>query len=119
MLDISCSSLTLDNDSALKERKVIESSEVYMTRDLHFIHAHQLHYATLLQDMRKSVQFMLETPNPAMDSLNILPEKRRFSSKLLEKECNHLLYEIERLEMQLHMHDSRLKNVINLVCLVL
>ncbi|KAJ8080667.1 hypothetical protein PM082_017501 [Marasmius tenuissimus] len=97
------------------ERKVMESSEVYMTRDLHFIRAHHLHYASMLQDMRKSVRFILTTPNPAMDSADITPEKKTFSAKLLEKECNHLLYEIERLEMQLHMQDSRLKNVMNLV----
>ncbi|KAK1231177.1 hypothetical protein PQX77_005703 [Marasmius sp. AFHP31] len=97
------------------ERKVMESSEVYMTRDLHFIRAHHLHYASMLEDMRKSVRFILTTPNPAMDSANITPEKKTFSSKLMEKECNHLLYEIERLERQLHMQDSRLKNVMNLV----
>ncbi|KAL0563643.1 hypothetical protein V5O48_018421 [Marasmius crinis-equi] len=50
-----------------------------------------------------------------MDSLSIPENVKLYSSKLLEKECNHLLGEIERLEMQLHMQDQRLKNVMNLV----
>ncbi|KAK1231178.1 hypothetical protein PQX77_005704 [Marasmius sp. AFHP31] len=97
------------------ESKVMKTPGVYMTRDLHFIRAHHLHYTSLLKDMRKSVQFILDTPNPAMDSAGVKPEVRRDSFKKLKKECNHLLYEVERLEMQLHTQDSRLKNVMNLV----
>jgi len=91
------------------------SSQVHLTRDLHHIRAHHLHYASLLQDMRKSIRFIQTTPNPAMDSVDIPPQVKLDSAKLLEKECNYLLSEIERLDMQLHLQDSRLKNVMNLV----
>ncbi|KAG7088496.1 hypothetical protein E1B28_012484 [Marasmius oreades] len=95
------------------EKTVMDSADMYMTRGLHFIRAHHLHYASLLQDMKKSVRFVLTTPNPAME--NVAEDVKLFSEKLLEKECNNLLIEIERLEMQLNMQDQRLKNVMNLV----
>ncbi|KAF9267493.1 hypothetical protein L218DRAFT_1061315 [Marasmius fiardii PR-910] len=95
------------------EKTVVGSSDIYTTRDLHFIRAHLLHYASLLQDMRKSVRFILSTVNPVMD--NVAEDVKIFSGKLLEKECNNLLIEIERLETQLNMQDQRLKNVMNLV----
>lgn len=87
---------------------------MFLTHQLHIIRAHHLHYSSLLEDFSKAVQFIKDTPNPAMDSL---PEEERvFSGKLLQKECDHLLIEIERLEMGRKMQDKRLKNVMNLVC---
>ncbi|KAF9076893.1 cora-like Mg2+ transporter protein-domain-containing protein [Rhodocollybia butyracea] len=88
----------------LMESQIMRSSEMTLTRDLHTIQAHQLHYSSLLEDFRKSVEFILNTPNPAMDA-----------RKLLEKECLNLLIEVERLEKSREMQERRLKNVMNLV----
>jgi 3-methyladenine DNA glycosylase AlkC len=84
-----------------------------LTHELHRIRAHLLFFSSLLEDFKKSVIFILETPNPAMDSLP--DDERLFSRKLLEKECNNLLIEIERFEKARQMQDKRLKNVMNLV----
>ncbi|KAK0484497.1 hypothetical protein IW261DRAFT_1456929 [Armillaria novae-zelandiae] len=95
------------------ETSVLDPSNLFLTRELHIIRAHHLHYSSLLEDMKKAVVFILDTPNPAMDTL---PEKdKQFSRKLLEKECRNLLSEIDRLEMSRRMQDKRLKNVMNLV----
>lgn len=96
------------------ETRVLTTRELQLTRELHDIRAHHLHYSSLLEDFRKSVLFILDTPNPAMDSL---PDKeKQFSRKLLEKECKNLILEIDRLELSRRMQDKRLKNVMNLVC---
>ena len=50
-----------------------------------------------------------------MDSEDVTEAERINSRKLLEKECNNLLVEIERLEQARSMQDKRLKNVMNLV----
>ncbi|EEB90178.1 hypothetical protein MPER_11654 [Moniliophthora perniciosa FA553] len=104
---------TLYNHICYLETQVMTTSDMRMTQSLHIIRAHHLHYTSLLEDFRKSILFILNTPNPAMDSLSELD--RAFSKKLLEKECNHLLSEIDRLEMGRMMQDKRLKNVMNLV----
>ncbi|KAF5390536.1 hypothetical protein D9757_002594 [Collybiopsis confluens] len=84
-----------------------------LTRSLHTIQAHLLHYSSLLEDFRKSIKFIVDTPNPAMES--IPEEERLMSRKLLEKECSNLLIEVERLEKSRLMQERRLKNVMNLV----
>lgn len=68
--------------------------------ELHRIRAHLLHYASLLDDFKKSVKFVLTTPNPAMDSRNV-PENgtaemltKEESAELLKKECDNLISEI-------------------------
>ncbi|KAJ7481580.1 hypothetical protein FB451DRAFT_1338315 [Mycena latifolia] len=95
------------------ETQVITTSNLLLTRELHIIRAHQLHYSALLEDFRKAVNFVRETPNPAMDAR---PEEERvFSRNLLERECKNLLSEIDRLEKARRMQDKRLKNVMNLV----
>ncbi|KAG7087460.1 hypothetical protein E1B28_013426 [Marasmius oreades] len=95
------------------ETQVMTTSDMLITRRLHIIRAHHLHYSSLLEDFRKAVLFILNTPNPAMDSL---PDKDRLNSQsLLVKECNHLLSEIDRLERGRRMQDKRLKNVMHLV----
>ncbi|KAJ7507271.1 hypothetical protein B0H11DRAFT_1970976 [Mycena galericulata] len=95
------------------ETRVINTSDLLLTRELHVIRAHHLHYSALLEDLRKAVVFVLDTRNPAMEAL---PEEERLSSRqLLERECKTLLNEIERLEMGRTMQDNRLKNVMNLV----
>ncbi|KAJ7135427.1 hypothetical protein C8R43DRAFT_1020979 [Mycena crocata] len=95
------------------ETQVINTSDLLLTRELHIIRAHHLHYSALLEDFRKTVDFVLQTPNPAMDALP--EEDRLFSRRLLERECKNLLSEIDRLEMGRKMQDKRLKNVMNLV----
>ncbi|KAF7343483.1 hypothetical protein MVEN_01781200 [Mycena venus] len=95
------------------ETQVINTSDLHLTRELHIIRAHHLHYSALLEDFRKAVDFVLNTPNPAMDSL---PEEERDSSRrLLQRECKNLLSEINRLEQGRAMQDKRLRNVLNLV----
>jgi hypothetical protein len=92
---------------------VITTSDLLLTRELHIIRAHHLHYSALLEDFRKAVDFVRTTPNPAMDALP--SEERLFSLSLLERECRNLLDEVDRLEKGRRMQDKRLKNVMNLV----
>ncbi|KAJ7747969.1 hypothetical protein DFH07DRAFT_830716 [Mycena maculata] len=98
---------------AFLETRVINTSNLLLTRELHIIRAHHLHYSALLEDFRKTVVFVQDTPNPAMDALS--DEERLYSRRLLERECNTLLNEIDRLEMGRKMQEKRLKNVMNLV----
>lgn len=80
---------------------------------MHVIRAHLLHYTNLLEDFRKSIQFIKDTPNPAMDFFS--DEDKEMSGNLLYKECDTLLAEVARLEMARGMQSKRLKNVMNLV----
>ncbi|KIY69198.1 hypothetical protein CYLTODRAFT_420913 [Cylindrobasidium torrendii FP15055 ss-10] len=95
------------------ETQVIITANIKLTRELHLIQAHLLHYASLLDDIRKSVVFILQTPNPAMEG--VASDGKELSEALLEKECNTLLQEVERLEASRMMMEKRLKNVMNLV----
>lgn len=95
------------------ETQVLSTSNITITRELHLIRAHLLHYASLLGDLKKTVVFILDTENPAME---VYPEaERQLSRLLLVKECNNLLLETDRLESSRQMQDKRLKNVMNLV----
>jgi hypothetical protein len=85
-----------------------------LTQELHIIRAHQLHYSSLLDDFRKTVEFIRVTRNPAMESF---PEAiRTRSTDLMMRECSNLHNEIDRLDMSRRMLDRQLKNVMNLVC---
>ncbi|KAF7329843.1 hypothetical protein MKEN_00247700 [Mycena kentingensis (nom. inval.)] len=95
------------------EAQVINTSDARLTQELHVIRAHLLHHCALLDDFRKAVDFILDTPNPAMDALPELD--REASRRVLERECKNLLSEIQRLEGSRSMQDKRLKNVMNLV----
>lgn len=99
----------------LQETRVINTSDMSLTQELHIIRAHQLHYSSLLDDFKKIVEFVRTTKNPAMDALD--EAVRKESADLMDRECNYLLSEIKRLEMGRRMQDKRLKNVMNLVCL--
>jgi hypothetical protein len=99
-----------------QEERVIETNNITITRELHLISAHLLHYASLLEDFRKSVQFVLDTPNPAMESDMFTDEDRENDRRLLEQEAGNLLAEIKRLGMLRSMQNKRLKNVMDLVC---
>jgi len=85
-----------------------------ITRQLHVLQAHLLHYQSLLHHFKTSVNFIQETPNPAMESLVFDDEQRAISKELMEKECKNLLSEIERLEQRRNMLSNRLKNAIDL-----
>jgi len=68
--------------------------------DLHRIRAHLLHYASLLDDFKKSVLFVLNNRNPAMDCQDV-PDNgaadmltKEESAERLKTECNNLLSEI-------------------------
>ncbi|KAG6868400.1 hypothetical protein C0993_003636 [Termitomyces sp. T159_Od127] len=102
-------------DEALEESRVIHSNDIDLTQELHVIQAHLLHYASLLEDFRKSVVFVLKTPYPGLDNSRYTPEYRERSKALMEKECDNLLSEIERLDKARSMQIKRLKNVMNLV----
>src|ERR1700683_1319484 len=92
--------------------RAIRTNESALTQELHVIRAHLLHYTGLLEDFRKSVQFIKDTPNPAMDANSEVAEASR---ELLDRECDTLLSEISRLEMTRDMQNKRVKNVMNLV----
>lgn len=74
---------------------------IYFSRlDLHRIRAHLLHYTSLLDDFRKSVLFVLNNPNPAMDCQDAPDDgttdmlTKEESAERLKTECNNLLSEI-------------------------
>jgi hypothetical protein len=96
-----------------QETQVIETNQMRLTNELHVIRAHQLHYLELLEDFRKSVEFVLKYPNPMSD--NAPEAEKKLTKELLERECNQLLAGINRLEMSRKLQDKRLKNVMNLV----
>ena len=84
-----------------------------LTRELHIIRAHHLHYLSLLDHYTKHITFIRNTPNPAMDGLD--EEDRLSSKKLLNRECDNLMNEINRLNSELSTQERRLKNVMALV----
>ncbi|KAJ8488753.1 hypothetical protein ONZ45_g13834 [Pleurotus djamor] len=108
------------------ESLVMETNEMRLTQELHIIRAHILHYESLLDDFRKTVNFVKNTPNPAMatvvdssSSSSAMEEDSvtldgALSDHLLFRECDHLLSEIVRLKETLDMQDKRLKNVMHL-----
>ena len=91
------------------------TTQLKYTRELHKLQAHLLYYQQLLRDFRKSVEFVRDTPNPAMDHESISDLDRKTSKELLEQESNHLLSEIDRLEKQRQIQSDRLKNAMDLV----
>ncbi|KAF9447468.1 hypothetical protein P691DRAFT_760751 [Macrolepiota fuliginosa MF-IS2] len=105
----------LYNHICALESEVLEHNELSFTQELHRIRAHLLHYTSLLADFRKTVQFVVETPYPALDNeSHFTKEAGEKSKELLRKEGRNLLNEIERLEMGRKMQDKRLTNVMQL-----
>jgi len=92
------------------ETAVINTSSMELTEELHIIRAHLLHYSSLLVAFQKMVQFILDTPNPALTA-----SQREISDPLMRRECNTLLEEIDRLDKERMMQERRLKNVMDLV----
>lgn len=97
------------------ESKVINTGKWRINQELHVIRAHQLYYTSLLDDVRKTVEFISKHKNPAMESGRIPKLERELNDRFLERECGHLILEIDRLTKDLEMQQSRLKNVMNLV----
>lgn len=96
-----------------QESNVISTSNMTLSRELHIIRAHQLHYSSLLEDFRKTIAFIRATKNPALDSF---PKPTRLrSADLMKRECTNLMNEIDRLDMSREMVDKQLKSVMNLV----
>jgi hypothetical protein len=98
---------------AEQESRVITTAEMPITRELHIIRAHHLHYISLLDHYTKHINFIKSTPNPAMEGL--CEEEREKSANLLKRECDNLLNEVKRLNNDLNTQERRLKNVMDLV----
>ncbi|KAI6021825.1 cora-like Mg2+ transporter protein-domain-containing protein [Pisolithus microcarpus] len=92
------------------ESQVLGTNDINLTRELHKVQAYLLYYQQLLQDFHKSVDFVKNTPNPAMQG----DEDEINSAELLAREVDNLLSEIGRLEGQRTMQSDRLKNVMQL-----
>ncbi|KAF8157287.1 hypothetical protein BJ912DRAFT_1035868 [Pholiota molesta] len=95
------------------ETRVITTAEMPLTRELHIIRAHHLHYTSLLDDFQKHVIFIRDTHNPAMEAFS--EKVRKDSKSIMHRECENLLTECKRLKGELHMQERRLKNVMGLV----
>jgi hypothetical protein len=87
--------------------------DVTNSKELHDIRAHQLYYSLLLDDFRRTVNFIRNTRNPVMDTMSKLSRSR--SADLMRRECDNLLAEIDRLDGSRQMVDHQLKNAMNLV----
>lgn len=87
-----------------------------LTTELHKIRAHHLHYSILLSDLEKHIVFIRDTRNPTMDDME--QEDRDNSKETMDRECQNLLTEGERLRSELSMQELRLKNALTLVCSV-
>ncbi|CAA7262488.1 unnamed protein product [Cyclocybe aegerita] len=94
------------------ETQVIATDDIQMTHELHVVRAHLLHYESLLHDFKKTVTFVMDTPNPRM--LAGSEEDKARSAEIMQRECKTLLTEINRLQVSRNMQDKRLKNVMNL-----
>lgn len=105
--------LHLNECSLSQETRVLHTTNIKLTHELHSIRAHHLHYTSLLEDYQKHVKFIHDTKNPMLDSFS--HEDKKFSREILERECNNLSAEIKRLKDQLYMQERRLKNVMGLV----
>lgn len=106
-----------------QETRVMMASEMTITQELHILRAHNLHYASLLRDLRKTVEFISTHAHSLPDSI-YRPEKYDADKTIpiqaaVRLECVNLLESVERLEMAQKMHDDRLNNVMNLVRLIL
>ncbi|KAL4268317.1 Cora superfamily [Pleurotus pulmonarius] len=105
------------------ESGVMSTNDPKMTHELHVIRAHILHYESLLGDFRKTIQFVEKIHNPALVNTTVPPSSSSATllngandewKDLLDKECEHMLSGVDRLEEALKMHDKRLRNVMNL-----
>lgn len=84
------------------------------TQALHKIDAYLLHYTSLLNDFRISVEFISNTSNPPIVASSPQNESTEGMSAL-KGECDNLLREIGRLREEVVRLEQRLKNVMQLV----
>ncbi|KAK7052405.1 hypothetical protein R3P38DRAFT_3306138 [Favolaschia claudopus] len=98
------------------EGRVMTMTDMTLTQQLHVVRAHLLHYSSLLEDFRKTVVFIANTPNPMLEHprADVSPETIPLVKDLMRRESNNLLNEIARLEQNRNMQDKRLKNVMDL-----
>ena len=93
----------------------MQEKAVRLTQELYIIRAHLLHWSSLLDDLEKTVRFIRDYKNPAMDSPNVTEEERQLSAILLARECDNLDDEINRLEKARNTQGKRVKNAMDLV----
>ena len=93
--------------------RVISAAEIPLTREMHVIRAHQLHYSALLSDLNKHIVFIRDTYNPCMDGAAL--SDRRLSKALMKRECGNLMTETKRLQDELLTQQQRLTNLMDLV----
>ena len=93
---------------------MIDHNQIKLTQQLHVIRAHLLHHESLLDNFKKSVEFVRDTPNCSMIHETLQTDMNK-SGVLLEKECNILIEQIERLEKGRQMQNMRVQNVMALV----
>lgn len=94
------------------ETQVLSTNDIQLTRQLHIVQAHLLHYRSLLQAFRKSVEFVRDTRNPAVSVLG--KQEQYESAQILQREADNLLSEISRLESLRMIQSDRLKNIMDL-----
>ena len=75
--------------------KLIDTGIRRINQDLHIIRASQLHYTSLLDDARKTVEFIRKHKNPAMDSGKLTSEKE-LNDMFLERERDHLILDLDQ-----------------------
>jgi hypothetical protein len=97
------------------ETNGLSTNDNNLTTELHTIQAQLLHYASLLEEFRKSVTFIRNTPSPVLESSEFTDHARRDTNKLMRKECDNLLSEIERLDFQLRNITDLAKATVNFV----
>ncbi|KAG1896143.1 uncharacterized protein F5891DRAFT_609260 [Suillus fuscotomentosus] len=93
----------------------LSTNDNNLTTELHTIQARLLHYASLLEDFRKSVTFIRNTPNPVLESPKFTDHARRDTNRVMRKECDNLLSEIDRLGFQLTNITDLAKATVNFV----
>lgn len=115
--------------TCFQESSALNTDQLNTTHELHDIRARLQYYTALLVDFTKSITFLHKTPNPSLgavpgsdedddESLSEVEERKTLSEELMDRECNILLSEINRLERTRHLMELRLKNVMALVCIV-
>ena len=107
--------------SVSQESHALNMDKRETSHELHVIRARLQYFRDLLVTFRKSVEFVLKTPNPAMQVPAGVNDQADFemrkshSEELMQRECKTLLLEIERLERTREMMELRLRNVMALV----
>ncbi|KAH7915509.1 hypothetical protein BJ138DRAFT_1132565 [Hygrophoropsis aurantiaca] len=89
----------------LESRVILRKDGADLTVEMHILQAHLLHYISLLDEFRRSVDFVLKTPNPAVESKSYGDDEREHSRQLMK---------IARLQGRRQMQSSRLKNAMDL-----